>query len=54
MKNAKTPEKDMHFELIEDTKVLCKDSILIIPVSLQAQGSQLVSSLPPAPWPLMS
>jgi hypothetical protein len=24
-KNAKAPEKDMHFQIIEDTKVLCKD-----------------------------
>ncbi len=31
--NAKTPEKDMRVQLIEDTKVLCKDDKLIIPAS---------------------
>ncbi len=30
----KTPEKDVCFQLIEDTKVLCKDDKLIIPLSL--------------------
>jgi hypothetical protein len=33
--NAKTPERDIRFQLIEDTKVLCKDFKLIIPASLQ-------------------
>jgi hypothetical protein len=33
--NAKTPEKEMSFQLIENTKVLCKDDKLIIPASLQ-------------------
>jgi hypothetical protein len=33
--NAKTPENDMHFQLIEDTKVLYNDDKLIIPASLQ-------------------
>jgi hypothetical protein len=33
--NAKTPEKGMSFQLIENTKVLCKDDKLIIPASLQ-------------------
>jgi hypothetical protein len=32
--NTKTPEKDMRFQLIEDTKLLCKDHKLIIPASL--------------------
>ena len=31
---AKTPEKDMLFQLIEDTKVLCKDDNSFIPASL--------------------
>jgi hypothetical protein len=34
-RNAKTPEKGMSFQLIENTKVLCKDDKLIIPASLQ-------------------
>jgi hypothetical protein len=33
--NAKTPKEDMHFQLIEDTKVLCKNDKLIIPASIQ-------------------
>ncbi len=33
-RNAKTPEKGMSFQLIENTKVLCKDDKLIIPASL--------------------
>ncbi len=33
--NAKTPEKGMSFQLIEDTKVLCKEDKMIIPASLQ-------------------
>jgi hypothetical protein len=32
---AETPKKDISFQLIEDTKVLCKNSKLIIPSSLQ-------------------
>ncbi len=32
--NAKTPNEDVHFKLIEDTKVLCKNDKLIIPASL--------------------
>jgi hypothetical protein len=32
---AKTSKKDMHFQLIEGTQVLCKDYKLIITVSLQ-------------------
>jgi hypothetical protein len=35
MQTAKTPEKGMSFQLIENTKVLCKDNKLIIPASLQ-------------------
>ena len=34
-RNAKTPKKGMSFQLIEDTKVLCKEDKLIIPASLQ-------------------
>jgi hypothetical protein len=34
-KNAKMPQKDKCFQLIEDTKVLCKNGKLIIPVSLR-------------------
>jgi hypothetical protein len=33
--NAKTPEKEMSFQLIENTKELCKDDKLIILASLQ-------------------
>ena len=33
--NAKTPEKGMSFQLIENTKVLCKEDKMIIPASLQ-------------------
>jgi hypothetical protein len=29
--NAKTPKEDISFQLIEDTKVLCKNDKLIIP-----------------------
>ena len=34
-RNAKTPEKGMSFQLIEDTKVLCKEDKMVIPASLQ-------------------
>ncbi len=34
-KNAKMPHKDICFQLIEDTKVLCKNDKLIIPSSLR-------------------
>ncbi len=34
-RNAKTPEKGMRFQLIENTKVPCKEDKLIIPASLQ-------------------
>jgi hypothetical protein len=34
-RNANTPEKGMSFQLIEHTKVLCKDNKLIILASLQ-------------------
>jgi hypothetical protein len=33
--NAKTPKEDIHFQLIEDTKLLCKNDKLIIPASLR-------------------
>jgi hypothetical protein len=33
--NAKTPERNIGFQLSEDTKVLCRDNRLIIPASLQ-------------------
>ena len=33
--NAKTPEKGMSFQLIENTKVLCKEDKIVIPASLQ-------------------
>ncbi len=32
--NTKTPKEDVHFQLIEDTKVLSKNDKLIIPASL--------------------
>jgi hypothetical protein len=28
MRNAKTPKEDVHYQLIEDTKVLCKNDKL--------------------------
>ncbi len=34
-RNAKTPEKGMSFQLIEDTKVLCKEDKMVISASLQ-------------------
>jgi hypothetical protein len=34
-KNARIPKKDMCLQLIEDTKVLCKNGKLTIPASLQ-------------------
>ncbi len=34
-RNAKTPKKGMSFQLIEDTKVLCKEDKIVIPASLQ-------------------
>jgi hypothetical protein len=34
-RNAKTPKKGMSFQLIEDTKVLCKENKVVIPASLQ-------------------
>jgi hypothetical protein len=34
-KNAKMPQKDICLQLIEDTKVLCKNGKLIIPKSLR-------------------
>ncbi len=33
-KNARMPKKDMCLQLLEDTKVLCKDGKLVIPESL--------------------
>ncbi len=33
--NAKTPEKGLSFQLIEDTKVLCKEDKMVIPASLK-------------------
>ncbi len=34
-RNAKTPKKGMSFQLIEDTKMLCKEDKMVIPASLQ-------------------
>ncbi len=34
-RNAKTPEKGMSFQLIENTKRLCKEDKMVIPASLQ-------------------
>ncbi len=34
-RNATTPEKGMSFQLIEDTKVLCKEDKMVITASLQ-------------------
>ena len=38
-RNAKTPEKGTSFQLIEDTKVLCKEDKMVIPASLQHRAS---------------
>jgi hypothetical protein len=35
MKNAKMPQQDTGLHLIEDTKVLCKNGKIIIPLSLR-------------------
>ncbi len=37
-KNAIMPQKDMGIQLIEDTKVLCKNGKVIIPTSLCQQA----------------
>jgi hypothetical protein len=37
-KNAKMPQKDKGFHLIEDTKVLCKNDKIIIPTSLMRRA----------------
>jgi hypothetical protein len=50
-KNAQMPHKNICFHLIEDPKVLCK--IYHSSIS-KAQGSQMVSPLPPTPWALPS
>ncbi len=52
--NAKTPKKDIHSQLIEDKKVLCKKWQTNHSNNSTAQGSQLISPLLSAPWPLMS
>ncbi len=51
-KNAKFPKKNICFQLIEDTKVLCNNG-KHSKIS-KAKGSQLVSPLPPTPWALVS
>jgi hypothetical protein len=48
------PQKDACFHLIEDTKVLCKNGKSNHSNISKAQGSQLVSPLPPTPWALAS
>ncbi len=37
-KNAQMPQKDICFHLIEDTKVLCNNGIMIIPASLRRRA----------------
>ncbi len=37
-KNAKMPQKDVCFHLIENTKVLCKNGRIIIPASLRSRA----------------
>jgi hypothetical protein len=37
-KNAKMPQKDLRFHLIEDTKVLCKNDKIIIPTSIRRRA----------------
>ncbi len=39
--NAKTPKEKIRFQLIEDTKLLCKNDKLIIPASLQHRAVSL-------------
>jgi hypothetical protein len=47
-KNAIIPKKNVCLQLVEDTKVLCKNGELIIPASLQ----HMVPPLPLTPWSL--
>jgi hypothetical protein len=47
-KNTKTPKEEIRFQLIEDTKVLCKNDKLIISVSLQYRAVSWYHQ-PPAP-----
>ncbi len=49
-KNARMPKKDLCLQLIEDTKVLCKNGKLIIPASLRHRAVAWLPPLPPAPW----
>jgi general stress protein 26 len=37
--NERTPKEDMHFQLIEEAKVLCKNDKLIIPASLRHRAA---------------
>jgi hypothetical protein len=52
-KNAIVPKKDICLQLVEDTKVLCKNGKLIIPASM-TQGCSLVPPLLPTSWSLTS
>ncbi len=52
-KNAKMPQKDICFQLIEDTKVLCKNGKLIIPASLQYRAVSWYHHYLQHPWHLL-
>jgi hypothetical protein len=53
-KNAKMPQKDICFHVIEDTKVLCKNGKNYHSIISEAQGSQLIPLLPLTSWALAS
>jgi hypothetical protein len=44
-KNGKMPQKDIGLHLIEDTKVLCKNSKIIIPTSLRHRAVRVVTTI---------
>jgi hypothetical protein len=52
--NATMPQKDISFNLIEGTKVLCKNGKSVDSNISLAQGSKLVPPLPPTPWAFTS
>jgi hypothetical protein len=48
-RNAKTPENGMSFQLIENTKVLCKEDKIVIPASLQHRAVSCYHHYPQHP-----
>jgi hypothetical protein len=51
-KNTRTPKEDMHFQLIEDTKVLCKNHKQLILASLRHWVVSWYHHCLQHPWPL--